>query len=171
MDNAARGNSANLRSTPNQPYSLSGSGKNGDVNGNTGGQNLAVNSTNNVPAIAAAKRGNMGVLPDSNLPHSRYNRIRPYSEGMAAVEKNGRWGFIDQQGREIVRPQYQDVLPYGESRAAVKKDGQWGFVDKRGKETVKPQYDNVWSYKDGRATAEKDGKRRALDLNGNEVSP
>ena len=171
MDNAARGNTANLRNTPNQPYSLSGSGKNGDVNGNTGGQNLAVNSTNNAPAIAAAKRGNMGVLPDSNLPHSRYNRIRPYSEGMAAVEKNGRWGFIDQKGREIVRPQYQDVLSYGESRAAVKKDGQWGFVDKRGKETVKPQYDNVWSYKDGRATVEKDGKRHALDLNGNEVSP
>ena len=171
MDNAARGNTANLRNTPDQPYSLSGSGKNGDVNGNTGGQNLAVNSTNNAPAIAAAKRGNMGVLPDSNLPHSRYNRIRPYSEGMAAVEKNGRWGFIDQKGREIVRPQYQDVLSYGESRAAVKKDGQWGFVDKRGKETVKPQYDNVWSYKDGRATVEKDGKRHALDLNGNEVSP
>ena len=170
MDNAARGNTANLRNTPNQPYSLSGNGKNGDVNGNTDGQNLAI-STNNTPAIATANRGNMGVLPDSNLPHSRYNRVRPYSEGMAAVEKNGRWGFIDQQGREIVRPQYQDVLPYGESRAAVKKDGQWGFVDKRGKETVKPQYDNVWSYKDGRATAEKDGKRRALDLNGNEVSP
>jgi len=170
MDNATPGNTANLRSTPNQPYSLSSNGKNGDVNGNTGGQNLAI-STNNTPAIAAANRGNMGVLPDSNLPHSRYNRIRPYSEGMAAVEKNGRWGFIDQQGREVVRPQYQDVLPYGESRAAVKKDGQWGFVDKRGKETVKPQYDNVWSYKDGRATAEKDGKRRALDLNGNEVSP
>ena len=171
MDNAARGNSASLKSTPNQPYSLSGSGKNGDVNGNTDGQNLAINSTNNTPAIAAANHGNMGVLPDSNLPHSRYNRVRPYSEGMAAVEKNGRWGFIDQKGREVVRPQYQDVLPYGESRAAVKKDGQWGFVDKRGKETVKPQYDNVWSYKDGRATAEKDGKRRALDLNGNEVSP
>ena len=170
MDNATPGNTANLRSTPNQPYSLSSNGKNGDVNGNTGGQNLAI-STNNTPAIAAANRGNMGVLPDSNLPHSRYNRIRPYSEGMAAVEKNGRWGFIDQQGREVVRPQYQDVLPYGESRAAVKKDGQWGFVDKRGKETVKPQYDNVWSYKDGRATVEKDGKRRALDLNGNEVSP
>ena len=89
---------------------------------------------------------------------------------LAAVEKNGRWGFIDQKGREIVRPQYQDVLPYGESRAAVKKGNQWGFIDKHGKETVKPQYDTVWSYKDGRATVEKGGKRHALDINGNPIN-
>ena len=77
----------------------------------------------------------MGHLPDKTLP--RYDRIRPYSEGFAAVEKNGRWGFIDRKGRETVRPQYQDVLAYGESRAAVKRDGRWGFIDTTGKETVK----------------------------------
>ncbi|MFC0035951.1 WG repeat-containing protein [Cardiobacterium valvarum] len=160
---------ADLKNTPNQPYSLSGS--NGGTSGNTSGQSLAINGgNNNTPAAAAETRGTMNLLP-SDKNQAKYDRIRPYSEGMAAVEKNGRWGFIDQQGREIVKPQYQDVLPYGESRAAVKKDGHWGFVNKRGKETVKPQYDNVWSYKDGRATVEKDGKRRALDLNGNEVSP
>jgi|GEM_PF-5791919 KWG repeat domain protein len=136
----------------------------------TGGQRFTINVSDNASAIVAATRSNMGVLPDSRLPHYRYDRIRPYSEGMAAVEKNGRWGFIDQKGREIVRLQYQDVLPYGESRAAVKKGNQWGFIDKRGKETVKPQYDTVWSYKDGRATVEKDGKRHALDINGNPIN-
>ena len=150
---------------------LSYYGLNGSSSANR--QNLtlkAATAGDSAPAVAADHR-NMGVLPDSRLPHDRYDRIRPYSEGMAAVEKNGRWGFIDQKGREIVRPQYQDVLPYGEARAAVKKDGHWGFIDPKGKETVKPQYDNVWSYKDGRATVEKNGKRHALDLNGNETAP
>ena len=80
-------------------------------------------------------------------------------------------GFIDQKGREIVRPQYQDVLPYGESRAAVKKGNQWGFIDKRGKETVKPQYDTVWPYKDGRATVQKGGEWQSLDINGKPITP
>ena len=170
MDNAARGNSANLRSTPNQPYSLSGSGKNGDVNGNTGGQNLAINGRNDNAPAAEAQRGTTGLL-QSDKKQPEYDRIRPYSEDMAAVEKNGRWGFIDRQGREIVKPQYQDVLPYGESRAAVKKDGHWGFVDKAGKETVKPQYDTVWPYKDGRATVQKGGERQSLDINGKPITP
>ncbi|WP_298048207.1 WG repeat-containing protein [uncultured Cardiobacterium sp.] len=150
---------------------LSYYGMTGNAGGGTGRQRFTIiNVSDNASAIVAATRSNMGVLPDNRLPHYRYDRIRPYSEGMAAVEKNGRWGFIDQKGREIVRPQYQDVLPYGESRAAVKKGNQWGFIDKHGKETVKPQYDTVWSYKDGRATVQKDGKRHALDINGNPIN-
>lgn len=160
---------ADSRTISDNP-ALSYYGMSGNAGGGTGGQRFTINVSANASAIVAATRSNMGVLPDSRLPHYRYDRIRPYSEGMAAVEKNGRWGFIDQKGREIVRLQYQDVLPYGESRAAVKKGNQWGFIDKRGKETVKPQYDTVWSYKDGRATVEKDGKRHALDINGNPIN-
>ena len=153
---------------------LSYYGMNGNSGGSNSGQHLVItgNSTDDVPAIAADTR-QMGLLPETRLPQSqaKYDHVRPYSEGLAAVEKNGRWGFIDKQGREIVRPQYQDVLPYGESRAAVKKDGQWGFIDKHGKETVKPQYDTVWPYKDGRATVQKNGERQALDISGKPLTP
>ena len=152
------------------PYSLSGSAAGGTGGGSAGGQALAGNGgTDGMTATVAADTRHMQRLPDKELP--RYDRIRPYSEGFAAVEKNGRWGFIDQKGRETVRPQYQDVLAYGEARAAVKKDGRWGFIDTKGKETVKPEYDTVWPYKDGRATVQKDGERRLLDLDGHAVTP
>ena len=164
-DSGAYGNIAGGNSNS---YQASSHEQDSSANDSVSGQNLAITGDNhNASAAVTETRGIPGVLADKKS--LKYDRIRPYSEGMAAVEKNGRWGFIDQQGREIVKPQYQDVLPYGESRAAVKKGNQWGFIDKHGKETVKPQYDTVWSYKDGRATVQKDGKRHALDINGNPI--
>ena len=167
-DSTADGSIAPLPYRLSDDNPLAGSDRDGSSD-KAGGQALTINGRNDNATTTTTASGTRGHLPDTALP--RYDRIRPYSEGFAAVEKNGRWGFIDRKGREIVRPQYQDVLAYGESRAAVKRDGRWGFIDTTGKETVKPQYDTVWSYKDGRATVEKDGARYTLDPNGRPLAP
>ena len=167
-DSTADGSIAPLPYRLSNDNPLAGSDRDGSSD-KAGGQPLTINGRNDNATTTTAASGTMGHLPDKTLP--RYDRIRPYSEGFAAVERNGRWGFIDRKGRETVRPQYQDVLAYGESRAAVKRDGRWGFIDTTGKETVKPQYDTVWSYKDGRATVEKDGARYTLDPNGHPLAP
>ena len=118
---------------------------------------------------AAASETPRGLLVPNEPVRPHYDTVLAYSEGRAAVKKDGRWGYIDRNEREIVAPQYQDAWPYREGRAAIKKDGQWGYLDANGKEAVKPVYDRAWPYENGRAIVEKGGRRYTIDLSGNEI--
>ena len=52
---------------------------------------------------------------------------------LAAVRSNGKWGFIDGSGKEIVKPQYDLITEFVTQEnpecAAVRSNGKWGFID------------------------------------------
>lgn len=57
-------------------------------------------------------------------------------------KKDGKYGFIDKNGKVIVDYIYDDATeqnPYG--YAAIKKDGKWGSIDEKGKIIQDPIYD------------------------------
>lgn len=57
----------------------------------------------------------------------------PYSNGMAAVRKNNKYGFIDEFGALTIPCQYDDVKwGFINGNAWVKKNGYWGMIDKKG---------------------------------------
>lgn len=73
----------------------------------------------------------------------KYNNIpndaaRYYSEGYAAVQKDGKWGFVDEAGQCVIPCQYDEVGDFSEGLAAVKdvdhngKGEQWAYIDTKG---------------------------------------
>ena len=57
-------------------------------------------------------------------------------------KKDGKYGFIDEQGKEIVPYEYDDVTQQNEfGYAGIKKDGKWGVIDSNGKIIQEPIYD------------------------------
>ena len=46
-----------------------------------------------------------------------YDCIWNFSEGMARVEKNDKWGYINKNGKEIVKPKYDKSYDFSGSRA------------------------------------------------------
>ena len=70
----------------------------------------------------------------------QYTNIESFSEGMAAVSKGGKWGFIDIYGNEIVPCEYSHVEKFSDGCAAVAKGNKYGFVDKSGKLFVPCKY-------------------------------
>ena len=69
-----------------------------------------------------------------------YGRARGFSEGYAAVCKNGKWGFINLRGDEVITPQYQEVGDFHEELAAVCVDDRWGYIDKSNTFVISPKY-------------------------------
>jgi len=66
------------------------------------------------------------------------------SSGLAKVELNGRWGFIDRAGKVQIEPQFDDAHQFDEEgMAAVRIGGRWGFIDRSGKFVIDPQFDDV----------------------------
>ena len=107
----------------------------------------------------------------------KYDAVYDYSEGLAAVELNGKWGYIDKTGKEVIPCQYDDTWGFEDGLAAVAiktSDGdQHGFIDKTGKVVVPfGKYENLTlGFSEGMASVDINGKWGFIDTAGKEVIP
>ena len=51
----------------------------------------------------------------------QYERAVPFADGLAAVRKGGKWGFIDKTGKVVVSISYDTVGAFYESQTAVER--------------------------------------------------
>jgi hypothetical protein len=101
----------------------------------------------------------------------RYDKVGDFTEGRASVRLNGKYGFIDLEGNEVVSPRYDWVGDYREGRAIVELNKKWGVVDLDGRVAVTLKYDSIYNLKEGRIVVEINSKYGVIDLDENEVVP
>lgn len=107
----------------------------------------------------------------------QYDKASKYfSEGLAAVEINGKVGFIDQFNRFIIQPQFEhddnDMESFHLGLAPVKKGGKYGYINKRGEFLILPGFDKAEGFSDDMVAIVKYGNKfGCIDLNGDTVVP
>ncbi len=42
----------------------------------------------------------------------RYDEVRDFEEGLAAVQRGGQWGFVNKEGQEVVPCRYDEVRDF-----------------------------------------------------------
>ena len=102
---------------------------------------------------------------------AKYDGAGDFSEGFAAVWKNGKAGFVDKTGKEVVPFSYDGAQKFSEGLAAVMKNNKIGFIDKTGQEAFPFQYDYVYPFSEGLAMVAKNNKGGYIDKTGEEVIP
>jgi serine/threonine protein kinase len=63
----------------------------------------------------------------------KYSFEGSFYEGLARVELNGKWGFIDKTGKEVIPLKYDWAGAFSEGLAAVELNGKTYYIDKTGK--------------------------------------
>ena len=85
-----------------------------------------------------------------------------FSNGCASKQQggmfDGKYGYIDIYGKEIIPVQYDLALPFSEGLAAVKKEGKYGFIDVEGNVQIPFEYDYALGFQEGTAVTGKDKK-------------
>ncbi|WP_414545922.1 WG repeat-containing protein [Nostoc sp. CCY0012] len=61
-----------------------------------------------------------------------------FSEGLAGVKLNGKWGFINQSGTLVIPYQYDRVQQFSGGVATVQANGLWGVINPEGKWIIQP---------------------------------
>ena len=94
-----------------------------------------------------------------------------FHEGFAAVQRHGKWGFINMDGIETIPCLYEDCQGFYEGLSAAKKNEKWGFIDKENRVAIPYIYDYVpYPFSnEGFAVIEKDGKEDLIDKKGNSL--
>jgi hypothetical protein len=89
-----------------------------------------------------------------------YGRTHAYIKGLGLIRKNGKWGFIDKTGKEVIPPQYDMLESFWSWNevAAYTKGNKVGLMDKTGKSIVELDgYDRIFNMgTDDLAIVEKD---------------
>jgi len=84
---------------------------------------------------------------------ARFQICKEFSEGLAGVMLNGKWGFIDRTGEVVISPQFDGFgffsERFSEGLAAVATGSKCGYIDKTGKFVINPQYDAGSSFVGG----------------------
>lgn len=74
------------------------------------------------------------------VPCIKGTDIKPFNDGFAIIRRNGKYGYINSKGDEILKCIYDTIEFFGSSEAnlmCVKLNGKWGVIDTNGKEIVK----------------------------------
>ncbi|MFA4985242.1 MAG: WG repeat-containing protein [Candidatus Brocadiia bacterium] len=110
-------------------------------------------------------------LDDKWIAEPQFQVAERFSDGMAAVQENGKWGFIDLTGRVCIETDYDYVHPFQEGIGAVDTGHGWLFVRRDGKPLNDALYDDVGDFRKGLAGVETAGKHGILAANGKLVVP
>ena len=101
----------------------------------------------------------------------KYEYMGRFDDGLAVVELNGKYGFIDNSGQEVIPCVYDGVGLFFDGLAIVELNGKYGFIDKSGKEVIPCVYDDAESFSDGLARVRLNGKYSFIDKSGKFVIP
>ena len=82
---------------------------------------------------------------------------------------NGEWGYIDQSGSIVIKPQFDAARGFSQGLAAVKAgwfSKKWGYIDTTGKYVIKRTFDEVRDFVEELACVQVDGKWGYIDKSG-----
>lgn len=89
-----------------------------------------------------------------------------FNDNLAAVKNNGKWGYIDRNGKVAIPFEFDGATLYNNGRAFVKKDGLWGVVDGKGAMITPFMYEDAGMFVDGLANAKMGGLWGYIDVTG-----
>jgi len=92
-------------------------------------------------------------------------------KGLAKVNRNGKYGFINKFGQEVIPIKYENVGEFYNDLVDAKLNGKWGFINSSGEEVIQLKYDYVDDFSKGIAEAKLDEKYGCIDLNGQVIIP
>ena len=103
------------------------------------------------------------ILGGINYVHSQstdYAYVGYFHEGVAVVRREHNWwainndyGYIDEDGNQVIEFRYMFAEDFNEGLAAVSEDGKkYGYIDHDGNWAIEPQFDYAEDFYNGEAT-------------------
>lgn len=95
-----------------------------------------------------------------------YDVIYPFKNGKAKVIKNGKMGFINMQGEEIIKPEFDQVYPFEKGVARVENMGKLGLINEQGEILLDPIYDYIGTTKENLVIVTRNNKKGLIKVTG-----
>jgi hypothetical protein len=112
-----------------------------------------------------------GIIIDRSNQPVMTDIILPPTEGLQAIRKDGKFGFIDDVGRLRIANRYEEARPFNEGLAAIRIRGKWGFIDHQERLVIQPVYEQTQDFNNGKAIVKMGGLSGLIDVSGKMIIP
>lgn len=109
--------------------------------------------------------------PSLSNPSKSNVKATKSTTSLFPVTINGKLGYVDRRGKEIIHPIYDGANSFSEGIAWVKSGGKWGIIDASGKYVLEPKFDDCRDFSEGLAMVKNNGKWGYIDKNGTFIIP
>ena len=97
---------------------------------------------------------NLGFAAGKLSLDNEYDRvIVSYADNYAVVELDGKFGYINEDGEEVISLKYEAATLFDGDIAAVQFEDTWGAINKKGKTVIDFKYKAMGGFQDGYAVA------------------
>ncbi|MDX2303743.1 MAG: WG repeat-containing protein [Microscillaceae bacterium] len=115
--------------------------------------------------------GYLDVKTQEIILEAKYDWVYDFKEGRGRVRNQGLYGFVDRQGKFIVKPVFEDAYDFRNGRALVSQNGKYMFIDLEGNKLFELDGDKIYDFSEGLALLKKDGMYGYIDEKGILVIP
>lgn len=88
------------------------------------------------------------------------------SEKLYPIIKDDLYGYIDNKGKTIIKPQFLSAGQFSEGLAPVRLNGTYGYIDLKGEFIISPKFDLALSFNNGLAKVFIEGKPYLINQKG-----
>ena len=106
----------------------------------------------------------------TDIEKTDYSMCYPFKENRALVQEKRKYGFINREGKAVIKLQYHSAQQFNNGLAHVASNG-WGAIDTNGKVVIPLQYDELDTIIGGFAAAKRDDKWTYVRVNAGELFP
>ena len=99
-----------------------------------------------------------------------YSGGKVFNEGLAIVIRNGKKGYVNEAGKEVIPCQYDDCKPFHNGLAATKKNSKWQYIDSTGKTVITTNFAFAGNFSNGYAFVS-NGKQGLINETGKLIFP
>ena len=116
---------------------------------------------------------NLGFASGKLTLENEYDRvIVSYADNYAVVELAGKFGYINEEGEEVIPLKYEAATLFDGNIASVQFGETWGAINKDGKTVIDFKYKAMGNFQDGYAVAKnKKNKWSLIDVKDKSLFP
>ena len=105
--------------------------------------------------------GEYMIIPEDNI-----SEVLNYCAGLYMIKKDGKYGFINENGNLRIANRYDSLLCFSDGRIGYKLGNKWGFIDAEERLVIQPVYDQVFPFEDGVAVVRQKDKYGLINPSG-----
>lgn len=95
-----------------------------------------------------------------------YDAVGNFSEGLGAVRVNGKWGYVNEEGKLVTPCTFEKAWKYSSGLAKVMIGGKWGIVNEEGQLVAPCVFDDAECFDAGLAKVKTGGKWGCVNARG-----
>lgn len=81
----------------------------------------------------------------------QFDYVHQMFEGMVVVNKDGKYGVLDNNGNQVVAPKFKECRDFSNDLTWVKMGRKWGCIDKKGNMVIDTNYVSINDFHEGLA--------------------